>query len=327
MLEIIKKTKTQFTNLSNSLNYSDEDVSEISQNESFLKNFESFEKLLEVLINLRAEDLFNEVKAIILSEFERLNNEIKIYLKSKSKLCSTYALFNSFSQTALLIISDLSRKVEYYSLTIHSLVDKLNNFFVQFVENTKKTSNDSFNKCLIFVEKYIQIKGIFMKNFCLDKESNKPLDKNENNLFCYKKFCSFGRYFFNNLLSLIEANLYPEIEINDNVFKETYKIFKIKILQGHHRFLYTKTQITNKTTLLNKHFRTFFNSKLSNWKFSLSTNEIKTEICRICETKFKFNELILHVYYCKEKKVLLKRLSEINNKVTQTLKDLKTHRE
>jgi len=351
-------------------------LKETVENENFIDNLEKFEQIVEILIKTNPEDLFREVKSIILNEYESTVNEIKHYLE-QNKNESTKKFLTCISANILFIISTITYKLDYYTITVNCLVEKLNKFFIFFVESTKNSHN--YVKSLDLVQKFVKIKKTYMKDF-IDNRQKIPEESMENSAsisssalmgsgkensisaiagnenlnvnvnerifynFAFNKFCSFGRYFFNNIFSLLDFNVFIDQDylsktkikyerLKDefgcivNVFKN-----KIKNRQGKNFFLWKKRvgkfEMQKSKLKLDKYFRMFFNSKLASWKYTMIQPGVKKiEICRICETTFEINEFVLHLFFCKEIRMNNQSLIEIKHEMKKAVETLKTYRE
>jgi len=351
---------------------------ESEEKENFIDNLEKFEQIVDILIKTNPEDLFREVKSIILNEYESTVNQIKDYLElNKSE--STKKFLTCISANILFIISTITYKLDYYTITVNCLVEKLNKFFTFYVESTKD-SNDCV-KSLDLVQKFVKIKKTFMKEFIDNKQTipeqsldnlasiensslicgsgkensvsalasaNENLNVNVNERifynFAFNKFCSFGRYFFNNIFSLLDFNVSIEPDYSNrkginyeklkdefgcivNVYKD-----KIKKRQGKNFIIWRKKQEKYETRkyklTLDKYFRMFFHSKLASWKYAMIQPGVKKiEICRICETTFEINEFVLHLFFCKEIRMNNQSLIGIKHEMKKAVEKLKAYRE
>lgn len=342
----------------------DRSIKEMVQNENFKDNLEKFQRLVEILIKTSPDDLFKEVKSMILNEYESTISEIKTYLEINQSESSKKFLL-SISSNILFIISQITYKLDYYTITINCLVEKLNKFFINFVESTSNCNE--FTKSLDLVQRFVKIKKTFMKEFIDNKqqipeeENNKlnintensekeDLDEDENFYnnynekifynFAFNKFYSFGRYFFNNMLLMLDMNIYiePDYSNKNSVFnkdfsKGVYNIYKYKFKRGlnqtHFIWKNKKQTLAERNRIIpDKYFKLFFNSKLASWKYALIQPGIKKiEICRICETTFEINEFVLHLYICKEQRMNLQSLLEIKHEMKKSIEQLKEYRE
>ena len=62
-----------------------------SNNESFTDNLSKFENIIQILISSPVEELYKEVKLMILNEFENISIEIKNYFEqNNNETCSKY---------------------------------------------------------------------------------------------------------------------------------------------------------------------------------------------------------------------------------------------
>jgi len=347
----------------------------ITEIENFIENLEKFEQIIEILIKTSPEDLFREVKSIILNEYESTINQIKHYLEL-NKNESSKKFLTCISANILFIISTITYKLDYYTITVNSLVEKLNKFFIHFVENTK--DSNKFVKNLDLVQKFVKIKKTFIKDF-LDNKQKIPEEITENSIntynslgsgadnstsgittidnfqqinsneklfynFALDKFCSFGRYFFNNIFSLLDysVNIDPYVgylkgldyrKLKDekgcyiNIYKKKIENRKDKIL-----FIWKnknkKSESERNKLILDKYFRMFLNSKLASWKYAtIQPGVKKMEICRICETNFEINEFVLHLNFCKDIRMNNQGILNIKQEMKKIIGKLKDYRE
>jgi hypothetical protein len=317
------------------------------EKENFEENLDKFERIIDILISITPEDMFKEVKSLILNEYENITNDIKTYL-GKDTDENNKKFLSCISSNILFIISTITYKIDYYTITINWLVEKLNKFLIDFVEGASDVNE--FVKSLDLVEKFVKIKKTYIKDFIENKD--KILEEKEDNLvivqekeiraeknhnnFAFNKFCSFGRYFFNNLFSLIDTNINLSNFEKKNSGKEfdffnrnKTNIYKKKYIQDlNFKHFFFRRYSLRKAFGLDKYFREFFNAKIANWKYSTILPGIKKiEICRICETTFEINEFVLHLYFCKEIKMNSQRLVEVKFQIKNELLELKNYRE
>ena len=214
----------------------------------------------------------------------------------------------------LFTISSFAMKTDYYSFTINTLVDKLNRFFLDLV-SISSNSKEIF-RSLIFVEKFIKIKRSFLKDVCY----NKIHFYDETSLFNYNKFCSFGRYFFNNINEIIDLNEDPKnFPKPHNGLFITYKLKYLKERKW-------KNNLTE-SRYINKFFIIYFNSKLMNWKVSiLKENQEKSNTCRVCEKKFLSRDFLMHSWFCKEINTYVPEIKKFSNKIELLLNELEKHK-
>jgi hypothetical protein len=308
---------------------------------------DKFERIIELLISITPEDMFKEVKSLILNEYENITNDIKSYL-GKDTDENNKKFLSCISSNILFIISTITYKIDYYTITINWLVEKLNKFLIDFVEGASDVNE--FVKSLDLVEKFVKIKKTYIKDFIENKdkiqeeneenliivEENEIRQEKNHNNFAFNKFCSFGRYFFNNLFSLIDTNIILQdfenkksgkiIDISNKYKIIIYKEKYIKDLNFEHFFF--RRYSLRKASPLDKYFREFFNAKIANWKYSTIQPGIKKiEICRICETTFEINEFVLHLYFCKEIKMNSQRLVNVKFQIKNVLLELGDYRE
>ena len=203
-------------------------------NNSLIENFENIEKIIEIIINTSSEDLFREVKTLILNEFDKTLLEIQNYLK-KSKNEKNSKTFSYITQVTLYILSILSIKIDIYSLTINGLVERMNKLLMDFIEKSsnvfinKEEKNKIFSSSINILNKFIKLKKHFIREFCQNNkpelqyvETHLPHSVVDNNIkrfkFSFNKFNSFGRYLFNNSLILMNINVNNTKNVNSNPF-------------------------------------------------------------------------------------------------------------
>lgn len=81
--------------------------------------------------------------------------------------------------------------------------------------------------------------------------------------------------------------------------------------------------IEEKALQLSTLFKTFFNSKMAQWKFyTISADSDKEYKCRICEESYVLNVLVKHIAFCREHRLNLRMLAEINNNLTKVIHSL-----
>ena len=294
--------------------------------EGYSDNLDKFENILQIFINSPVEELYKEVKSMILIEFENISNQLKNYFdQNNNEIYSKYIdfnrrFFNNLCYSVLFTISSFTLKIDYYSFTINTLVDKLNRFFIDLV-NLSSTSKEFF-RSLTFVEKFVKIKRSFLKDICYNKSH---LNSEESSaLFNFNKFSSFGRYFFNNLNEIIDLNEDPHNFPNPSI--NLYTIYKQKFYNGRKEFIW-KNKIV-KSNYLNKFFVIYFNSKLINWKVSIiKENKEKSNMCRVCEKKFSSIDFLMHTWFCKEINTYVPEVKRFSNKIDILLKELQKYKE
>jgi len=349
----------------------------IDENENFIENLEKFEQIVEILIKTSSQDLFREVKSIILNEYESTINQIKKYLETNKKESSKKFL-TCISSNILFIISTITYKLDYYTITVNCLVDKLNKFFIKFVDETK--SSNGYVKSLEFIQKFVKIKKTFIKDFIVNNRkipeeasdnltvnniSNNEKSSsysgvsstnetfthmNSNNEkvfynFVFNKFCSFGRFFFNNIFLLTDFNPIIDSEkyslkgIDYNKIKDTngcfINVYKYKLRKNiYETFFFNwknkskKYEFHKNKIIIDKYFIMLFNSKLASWKYAtIQPGVKKTEICRICETKFEINEFVLHLFFCKELRMNNQGLIEIKYEMKKNVEKFNEYKE
>jgi len=144
------------------------------------ENFEKFERILEILIQTSPEELFREVKSLILNEYDKTTLEIQGYLERRKNGTVLCKLFTWISQSILYMLSKVSFKLDIYSLTVNCLVEKMNRIFVDFVEkysnlcynDSLQVKNKFFSKSLNIILRFIKLKKYFIKEFCQNNKSD-----------------------------------------------------------------------------------------------------------------------------------------------------------
>jgi hypothetical protein len=172
--------------------------------QDFISNLYKFQSIIEVLINIGPYEMFREVKSMILTEFETTALAIQKYLE-KINSEKDMKLFTCLTQKILFIVSLIVFKLDYYTITVNCLVEKLNRFFIDFVTRAKDSKQNNFVRCLNLVQKFIKIKKNYMTDFCMSTVTNNKAESMFN--FAFNKFCSFGRYFFNNLYLMMDNDI------------------------------------------------------------------------------------------------------------------------
>lgn len=195
--------------------------------------------------------------------------------------------------------------VDYYTFTVNSIAEKLYRSFNNLIENNLDI--DSFISTLNFLEKFVQIKSSFLKEFCFNKVSESG-EINQSH-FHFDKFSSFGTYFFNNLKTLIDfRNHDSELIVSNYNRNKTNRKKEVNIVWNN--------SYSNHHTKLDKFFSLFFNSKLLSWKTSiLNTRMEKDNTCRVCEKTLSSKDFILHSWICKEIKSSIPKLTYLNNEL------------
>jgi hypothetical protein len=185
----------------------------------FISNLYKFQSIIEVLINIGPYEMFREVKSMILTEFETTALAIQKHLE-KTNNVKDMQMFICLTQRILFIVSLIVFKLDYYTITINCLVEKLNRFFIDFVTRAKDSKQNNFVKCLNLVQKFFKIKKNYMTDFCMTATPiNGKIESMFN--FAFNKFCSFGRYFFSNLYMMMDNDikLIPRISKQRAIFK------------------------------------------------------------------------------------------------------------
>ena len=131
--------------------------------QEFLIKLGNFENVIDALINIHPSEYYHELKKVILNEFERTRRELYQFIQN-AKMTSKrneldqdrehlYHLIISISQIVLFVVSNISFRLDYYSLTMNCLFERLKSYIIILVESkiaqiTQFTSPSSKNKKL-----------------------------------------------------------------------------------------------------------------------------------------------------------------------------------
>lgn len=328
--------------------------------QEFLSKIENFENVVEALINIQPGEYYHELKKVILIEFERTRSEISQFIKNM-KLTSSFKRTNSnssilfklkeeetnnnerdhiyqfvigLSQIILFALSSISFRLDYYSLLMNSLYERIISYIILLVDAkmtqiTKFTTPSSRNKklkCFHLIGHAISLSKTFVDEFYLNSQNDNSISV----------FSSFGRFVLNNFspicsncpsTKLASSDYFNNKAINVNFSKSLYQtvccwkkyLFKVKNKE--------KNIFSLK---LEKFFRLFFNLKLVSWRnrsVEVDSSKKKKEICRICEVTIPIEEYIIHIYFCKEQKVFYEQLKKIKENVFEALNQLNIYKE
>lgn len=304
------------------------------------KKIEVFEQVVCAIITIRPEEYYHELKSMLLNEFEKWRYNLSKVLNESKEAQKAGNLSNdigkkivALSQAVLFILSIISYQLDYYSLTMNCLIQKIKVYIINFIdyigqEKGKFISPSEKNrrlKTMHLVEHIIYLDKIFTEEFYSENsESTK-------NLLQLNVFSSFGRYILNNLLQVCgkcDQLRIPQVIKRDCPFG----------LAKHNKILYNYTikYYVNKGLLkeknefkikLEKFFRMHFNLKLVSWKngsIKLENSKKKSEICRICEVKIPITDFFFHINYCKEQKVFYELVKNINENMGKPISDLES---
>jgi len=245
---------------------------------------------------------------------------------------------------------------DIYNLMLKSLYLKLNIFLIDYYDNKnfwfKKYQNT--NTCA-FIEKFMKLKVDFIENICsftkIDAEIiksgdhlefNKALIANNTNSSDKKDkpdleidlFCSFHKIFFKNLYGILSDISLTYKSDSENYLK-TYSDSdflmptKLDIIGNLWKFNHLNEKYFNSmSNHICLYMKNFFNKKLITWRYLfIKSKTNKKEMCRICELEFSMNDFFFHARYCMEKKVYIKGLMDIRNKIKKVLDDIKAYKE
>ena len=244
---------------------------------------------------------------------------IKKYLLTKK----TYILgfISSITQCILFSLSKLYYETDYYSLVISSLALKVVFGIVSFIEKNKDESDLSLTgkfkdfKILHIVEHLINLSRNFYVNYSNDE------------ILYYKGMNSLSKYMLNNIVEFIPKCSALIISKNHLEFNEKSLYKEFNKYKSYKNYLYKFKSFSKKELV--KIFKLYYNSKLIFWKsilFQLEDNKIDKLCCRVCEGKIPLREFILHVNYCKEKKLVTEKNYEYKKKLKHYLKLLELYR-
>lgn len=307
-------------------------------NIELLKKIEVFEQVVYAIITIRPEEYYHELKSMILNEFEKWRYNLSKVLDESKEAQKAGNLSDdlgkkivALSQAVLFILSKISYQLDYYSLTMNCLVQKMKAYIIIFIdyigqEKGKFISPSEKNrrlKTMHLVEHIIYLDKIFTEEFYSENSDSTK------NLLQLNVFSSFGRYILNNLLQVcgkcdqlklpqvIKRNCpFGLVKHNKILYNYTIKYFVNKgLLKEKNEF----------KTKLEKFFRMHFNLKLVSWKngsIKIENSKKKTEICRICELKIPITDFFFHINYCKEQKVFYELVKNINENMAKPISDL-----
>ena len=293
--------------------------------------------VIDSFLETRPHYFYREVKDVFLNQLDQnridINNE---YLEiSKNSIMSNNYVLNKYllskkdyilgfisniTQCILFSLSKLYYETDYYSLTISSLALKVVFGIISFIDKDKNESNLTnaekleHYKILHIIEHLINLFRTFYKT-----------NDNDESPF-YKGINSLSKFMLNNIVEYIPKC--SILKMNKNIELDDESLFrKLSKYKSYKNYLYKLNTPLNKQLL--KIFKIYYNSKLIFWKnnvFKLEDNKIDKFTCRICEGKISLNEFILHVNYCKEKKIVLDKNHEQKKKLNYYLKLLEVYR-
>ena len=356
--ELIRRFKQNYEDRDN-LNINDDDI-------ELLNKFDKFDNVLEAMIETRPEEFYREVKNMILNEFEKSRYEIAQFLdnykgkkkrkkklididffSSNSRLNSNFeskdALSNeeitqfivSISQSCLFVLSNILFKLDYYSLTMNYLFEKIKNYMSIFIDSLIKENvliqkaKISQMKILHFIEHIFSLSKTFTTILYNDNDDDDRLNLNI--------FSSSGKYILNNFIEIVSKCNHLIFSSDEKFEKRKNLLYKIifdknkKEIIQYKQYLQTlymhNTKMNN--TELEKQFQYYFNTKLIVWKNVFLKVESKNlyEICRICEHQVPINEFILHVNYCKEQKIFYTKMRIVKGNLIKLVSTLEFFRD
>jgi hypothetical protein len=160
------------------------------EDEELIKKIDKFDNVIQTMIETQPKDYYREVKNMILNEFENCMYEIaefldnykvknkSLFVKNKNLELNNEEFRNmnneeitefilSISQIILFSYSNLSFKLDYYSLTMNCLLEKLKNYISTFIEFLRKEHviNQKYKgnqkKILFFIDKIVLLSRTF----------------------------------------------------------------------------------------------------------------------------------------------------------------------
>ena len=358
--ELITKFKRNYDNGDNLL-LSSQFLINKSQDYELIEKINKFDNVLETIIETKPKDYYREVKNMILNEFEKNRYGIAQFLdnykgkkkilmadkdieKKKKKITNTSLDENfenmnneeitqfivSISQIVLFTLSNLSFKLDYYSLTMNCLMEKIKHYISNFIEYSRKENviiskfKGNQMKILYFIEKIVSLSKTFTN-----------LLYGENERLNLNIFSSSGKYILNNFIELISKcdnfvlNSEEKLEKRKAMLNTIFYSNKREITQYKKYLHIFYINNSNMNSELEQQFKLYFNTKLIVWKdVTLRVDSKKSfEICRICEQQIPITEFILHVNYCKEQKVFYNQMRIVKNKLMKYISTLEYFRD
>ena len=350
MRELIRKFKKNYDNGDN-LNDNDEEDTEL------IKKIDKFDNVLQTMIEIKPEDYYREVKNMILNEFEKSRYEIAKFLDNYQGKKQNFDVNQSFiqnlninqrdnfflnneeitqfivsiSQICLFVLSNISFRLDYYSLTMNCLFHKIKCYIINYIDNLKKNN--------IFIQKFknnqMKILHYIEHIFSLSNTFTSVL-YSENERLNLNIFSSSGKYVLNNFIEIVSKCIHLGMVSDDNIEKRKMKLNKLVFYSKKREKILYKEYLqtfyihnTNMNSELEKQFQYYFNTKLIVWKdVTLKVDSKKSyEICRICEQQVPMNEFILHVNYCKEQKIFYTQMKIIKSCLMKLISTLEFFRD
>lgn len=303
----------------------------------------NFENVLETFISIKPEEYYRELKKLILNEFESSRTSISQILKKHKdiKLTTDNEIVNqfllTFSQTILFVISDISFKLDYYSITMNCLFERVKSHIITLVESRPK----EITKYTQPINKQLKLKSFHLIGhvIALSKKFVDEFYLNTENDLSIDVFSSFGRFVLNNLSQICcncpdmifsSNNEYIELKHQRNIYVKHILYKKLTWKEYLFKAVSPRANTSIYVIKLEKYFKLYFSLKLVSWKSSVlkieKTNK-KNEICRICEQPIPLVEYITHIFHCKEKKVFIEQMKKLKEQMTSSLFKLETFNE
>lgn len=326
-------------------------VSKTTKDNDEIKEFENkinrFETVINILINIKPEEYYQELKNIILTEFEKCRIEVSQYLEKNESLHlsllnsnntnnsnnnsnnSTDGVHTNYlskylicvSQTILFIISDISFKLDYYALAMNCLIKKTMDYISIFLEKNAKETIKYISPAIR--NKRLKVLHYILHFMSLSKSFTKNIYSNDETKNSTMVFGSYGKYIFTHL---VQVNRVCH-RLNVDVHKPLNTMNKImkKVMGWNNKLSHiVKGDYLYGNLKLEKFFRLHFNLKLVMWKSNslpLDKFKKKIEICRICDQKIPIKDFFMHINYCKEQKVFCEEMKVYKDKIEKLIKE------
>ena len=319
-------------------------VSKTTKDNDEIKEFENkinrFETVINILINIKPEEYYQELKNIILTEFEKCRIEVSQYLEknelslltnnnnnsNSSTNSSTITNYLSkylicVSQTILFIISDISFKLDYYALAMNCLIKKTMDYISIFLEKNAKETIKFISPAIR--NKRLKVLHYILHFMSLSKSFTKNIYSNDETKNSTMVFGSYGKYIFTHLVQVNRVCHRLKVDVHKPL-NTTNKIMK-KVMGWNNKLSnMVKGDYLYGNLKLEKFFRLHFNLKLVTWKSNslpLDKFKKKIEICRICDQKIPIKDFFMHINYCKEQKVFCEEMKVYKNKIEKLIKE------
>ena len=303
-----------------------------------IKILNNYIGIFNCFLDTKPHYFYREIKDAFLNQLDQNRNDIIKYyneIEHKNHLATNYLIkkyllskkhfildfISSITQCILFSLSKLYYETDYYSLIISSLTLKIVFGIVSFIDKDKDDQHSTLKeklrdyKILHIIEHLISLS----KNFYKTSSNDETVE--------HKGMNSLSKFMFNNIVEFIPKC--KSLVISDNNFgiKKESLYNELNKYINYKYYLCKLKSFSNKQLL--KIFKLYYNSKLIFWKnvlFQLEDNKIDKLCCRVCERKIHLNEFIVHVNYCKEKKLVSEKIYEYKKEIKHYLKLLELYR-